>query len=198
MASKEFNTYKTFLTQIDSCLQRFFEQQKPYVFCKEGCAFCCEQGQFPMSRLEFDYLCSAVDFTDNSVVNAIRKIKDDYSKTSQPTFRHRCPFLKENKCIAYEQRPLICRTFGLIQTHDNKGREEHMIPGCVDEGLNYSNVYNSKKSAFEPNKIKALKPKFEPLSYNISLGYLHNCEYSDGINFGETKPLIEWLISMYN
>lgn len=196
MACKEFISYKTYLTHIDSCLQRFFEQQKPYIFCKSGCSFCCERGQFPMSRLEFDYLCSAVDFSDDSIVETIRKIKDEYSKTSQPTFRHKCPFLKDKKCAAYTHRPLICRTFGLIQTHYNKyGQQEHLIPQCIEKNLNYSNVYNFHTSTFDSTKINNFKTDCEPASYNISLDYLHNCEYSRDVDFGETKPLIKWLIN---
>ena len=48
--------YIKYLKIVDSKLQKFFEIQKPYIFCKKGCANCCKNAQFPYSRIEMLYL----------------------------------------------------------------------------------------------------------------------------------------------
>ena len=34
--------YEYYLTAIQKQLGAFFEEQSPYIFCKEGCSHCCE------------------------------------------------------------------------------------------------------------------------------------------------------------
>ena len=48
--------YKQYLNAVQKMLDSYFEDQKEFIFCKKGCAHCCERGQYPYSRLEFDYL----------------------------------------------------------------------------------------------------------------------------------------------
>ena len=48
--------YIAYLKFIDEKLQKFFERQKPYIRCQKGCGMCCQNAQFPYSKIEMDYL----------------------------------------------------------------------------------------------------------------------------------------------
>ena len=48
--------YKKYLEYIDNKLADMFESQKSFIKCKKGCAYCCKEGEFPMSELEFLYM----------------------------------------------------------------------------------------------------------------------------------------------
>jgi len=41
-----------------------------------------------------------------------------------------CPFLKENACSIYDVRPLNCRIFPLVLTHQGKDAEWDLSPDC--------------------------------------------------------------------
>ncbi len=189
--------YKQYLGIIDSHLGKFFEQQKPYIFCKEGCSLCCSKGLYPFSNLEFDFLCYGLEQLPPEiqiVINAkIELIKKNKQESNDEKYFHVCPFLINDRCSVYEYRALVCRSFGLMQFYnDSAGQERYLMPACVDYGLNYSNVYDINEKKFDIEKINSLNYEFEPLSYNISANYLKNNEYTKGLDFGETKALIDW------
>ena len=48
--------YLNYLRFVNDKLNKFFEKQKPYIFCKKGCGMCCKNAQFPYSKIEMDYL----------------------------------------------------------------------------------------------------------------------------------------------
>ena len=48
--------YEKYLEFLNTKLNKFFEQQEPYIFCKDGCSLCCQNAQFPYSLLEVQYL----------------------------------------------------------------------------------------------------------------------------------------------
>ena len=59
--------YITYLNFIDEKLKKFFERQKPYIFCKKGCTKCCKNAQFPYSSIETAYLISGFMKLDKSI-----------------------------------------------------------------------------------------------------------------------------------
>ena len=48
--------YKKYLDIIQNKLDSFFDRQKEYIFCKDGCSKCCQDAQFPYSEIEYEYL----------------------------------------------------------------------------------------------------------------------------------------------
>lgn len=182
--------YKNYLDFIDNKLERMFEAQKAFVVCKKGCAYCCKEGEYPLSELEF----IALMFYYNELSQEVKdRINENVVKllTSESTKMYQCPFLINNECSVYPMRGIICRTFGLISYNDkNKKR----IPFCVERGLNYANVYNT-----ETHKIyKKAEDGTEPVAFNIDRKYLCNNEFQKEFNiyFGEDKALISWLKEM--
>ena len=45
--------YRAYLEFLDKELAKMFEAQKPFIKCKEGCAYCCKEGEYPISELEY-------------------------------------------------------------------------------------------------------------------------------------------------
>ena len=48
--------YFQFIRVIMERINAHFEAQKEYIHCKEGCALCCKNGEYPCSELEFEFI----------------------------------------------------------------------------------------------------------------------------------------------
>lgn len=214
--------YEKYLEIIDKYLQKFFKKQKDYIFCKEGCSLCCENGAYPFSQLEFDYLMYGFsqlsDELKIQIIDEIKQLKKErgefYNAESNDTphpnplpqgergqvqnekkFFHKCPFLIDKKCSVYKYRALICRNYGLMYFYKNKkGEQRYHMPCCVFEGLNYSNVYDEKEGTLTTEKWKATGLEVEPVSYNVSLAFLMDNDLTKHLNleFGEQKHILDW------
>lgn len=197
--------YEKYLDKINESLQRFFAQQQPYIFCKEGCAICCEKGEYPFSKLEFEYAAIGYNTLDKKykdlVQEKIEKVKKDKANFkitgNDKKFMHECPFLIDKKCSIYKYRGLICRSYGLTYyTTGKDGKTNYNMPCCVDNGLNYSNVYDTKTGTISSKKWAKTKIETEPVSYNVGLDFLLNNNMTEEfeLKFGEQKALIDWFL----
>lgn len=193
--------YSKFLENLDFILSDYFKQQDNYIFCKAGCCDCCKLGQYPMSAIEFDYvekaLVSLPKNTKNIVTKRINKLKKEYekhiNKNKSKNFEHACPFLVNNLCCIYENRPIICRTFGLIKSAKMQdGTVVALLPECINQGLNYSNVFNFETNDFDNDKIKQLNNAIQPMTYDISLQTIYE-KNKKNIDFSNKKTMIEFL-----
>lgn len=190
-----FDNYEKFLGYLNVKLQSFFEQQKEYICCKEGCSLCCKTGVYPISEIEFLYLKSALSELDYELrVKILDKIlqlkKEKMQQGNDRNWTYICPFLVNDRCSIYEKRPIICRTFGLPYFLDEKIK----VPSCLFEGLNYSQVYDYSTGQLSDVKFKELGYKQEPLAYNLSKKFLYNSKLAEvcNLNFGKDKALIDW------
>lgn len=111
------NNYINYLEVLRHKLNGFFKQQKPYIFCKKGCAKCCQNGEYPFSQIEFELL--RVGFMNlppeiqQKIVENISVIKAHKANNNAKVFTYECPFLINNECSLYPYRGIISRTFGL-------------------------------------------------------------------------------------
>lgn len=202
--AEDLQNYKIYLDLIHKrMIDKYFEEQAPYLCCKEGCAYCCEKGQYPMSEIEVKFIILKMASLDKTVQNQIlyniqEVIKEKLSNNiSREDFFYKCPFLINNSCSVYENRGLICRTHGLMFfLEDNNGNEKYKIPFCLNLGLNYSNVYDKSQDTITNELVEKLDAKYPPQAYNLSLKTLTNKEITKqlGFEFGEFKPLIEWFM----
>lgn len=187
--------YAVYLEFLNEKLNKFFESQKPYIFCRKGCAKCCKNSQFPYSAIEFRYLLNGALTLDKRIQEKIEaNIKELLEKKKNfrgKKFLYDCPFLIDDVCSVYPYRGLICRTFGLMT---NTVNQKIKAPFCAFKGLNYSNVLNLRKKTISVRKFKKLNTKLEPLGFNISYKYLtcEDYERTFNIKFGESKPVIDW------
>ncbi|MBR1907352.1 YkgJ family cysteine cluster protein [bacterium] len=207
--NEQLANYKVYLNLIEErMLNKYFEEQKPYIFCKAGCSHCCEKGEYPVTKIELAYLLlgfSQLPFDlKTEIIDKIKRLKIEkleYEQNRKNTdsvenFMYECPFLKDNKCSVYEFRAVICRTHGLMFFIDDENSIEpkNKIPYCVHLGLNYSNIYDAETDLLSEDKMKALGITQKPLAYNLSLKTLFNSEITKnlGFEFGEVKALIDW------
>lgn len=192
--------YEKYLELIGSLLQKYFEAQKDYINCKPGCSFCCEDGQYPLSELEFKYAMTGYNALDehkkaiiNDKIKGIKKAKEEYSGEE---FMHECPFLIDKKCSIYNYRGIVCRTHGLMYfIKDKNEKTRNKGPNCVNFGLNYSNVYDKSTKMISLELWEKSGIKTQPVAYNIGLKTLVNNGLTKELEleFGEIKVLIDWL-----
>ncbi len=187
--------YLIYLKYLDKKLSEFFEKQKPYIFCKEGCAKCCKNAEFPYSQIEAAYLSSGISKLDceklDLVKNNIRKIKQAKSVFKGEKFLYDCPFLINNSCCVYEYRGIVCRTFGLLSLGSN-GKTK--VPFCCFEGYNYANVMDDDGKQISAEKFKKLNISQKPIIFNLNYDFLTHPDFERGFKFkfGDKKPLIDW------
>ena len=198
MKTNQLEDYYLYLEKVTAKIDSFFMQQKPYIFCKEGCSKCCQNGEYPCSELEFSFLLLGFAMLENETKNKIiektKLLKELNAKNPNKIFKCECPFLINNKCSVYKFRPIICRTFGLPYYDKNK---KVKIPFCYEFGLNYSQVYDKEKQILSDELQKQAGIKQEPLAFNLSLSFLINQVGKEGmqLDFGEQKTIPDWMIS---
>ena len=192
-----FDNYEKYLEFLNEHLAKFFENQKEYICCKKGCSLCCENGEYPYSKIEMDYLLEGLKKLDIKQQKQIKEnIEEIIAKKKEytgKTFVYKCPFLINNSCSVYEYRGVVCRAFGLIE---NASEGNPKIPFCAYQELNYSNVLDKEKKVLTTEKYKALNLKEEPVGFNISYKFLTDeaFEKKFQFQFGEKLPLINWFI----
>ena len=201
MDNSKLGNYILYLDIIQKKIDKFFEDQKEYIFCHAGCAKCCKHAQFPFSEIEFRFLLEGMFSLDKDLqMQIMEKIetiiedkKEHQEKNPNEKFRYNCPFLINDVCSVYNFRGIVCRYFGLMSF---KPDVEHSseIPFCAYEGLNYSNVIDFEKKEISSKKFKEQNLKNEPKAFNT--GYLtltdSTFEQKFDFEFGKTKPLIDW------
>ena len=191
----EIKKYELYLAYLMPKLEKFFQEQSPYIYCKEGCSHCCEKGEYPFSELEFAYIMYGAQTLSSDTIEQlnlnISNLKQQQKINSDKKFMYKCPFLINKRCVVYNFRGLICRTHGLAFFDKNN---KLIVPACVDIGLNYSNVYDFEKQNLSSKKCKELGIKQEPLAHNIGLHFILDNSITNQlkINFGESKSLINW------
>lgn len=187
--SMDINNFEIFLKSIDSDIKKIFEHQQEYIFCKKGCSYCCEQGDYPLSEPEFEYLMQGYNKLDSNIKS---QIQENIKKLKQENKNsYTCPFLIDRTCTVYKYRPFVCRTFGVL-TEDSKGNPA--FPFCSTKGLNYSQIYDSEKQHLsyelvEKNNFKNI-PKFFRLNNKVIMNLPLAKQLN--INFGQAKKLIDF------
>lgn len=193
-------TYEKYLEIIhERMLEKFFNQQKDYIFCKSGCSLCCEFGQYPFSELEFKYAMIGYNNLSDEIKSLIQKkikeVKEQQADDNSKEFAYECPFLIDKMCSIYNYRGIICRTHGLMFYYqDENGESKSKAPKCMSIGLNYGNVYDEKAKTISSEMWEKSGIETEPVAYNLSLKFLLNNVLTKqlALDFGEEKTLIDW------
>ena len=184
------NNYEKFLEIFMQDIDAMFEHQKDFICCHEGCAYCCEYGEYPFTEIEFRYLLEGFNKLDKStksvILNNIKKINLDENEY------YTCPFLIDKKCTVYKHRAIVCRTFGLLN-RESDGRVNG--PFCGKLGLNYSKVYDKETKQLLMDVITQNNYKNLPRVFNLNIDNIRNLNLVKelGIQFGQQKSLYSWL-----
>ncbi|MCM1265956.1 MAG: hypothetical protein NC200_07130 [Candidatus Gastranaerophilales bacterium] len=195
----EFNLeqrYKIFIHTLNKELERMFVNQAEFIKCKEGCSYCCERGEYPFSEIEFTYLMDGYrqlpESTKNKIKNNLKEINNLKKQCAEESFMYKCPFLIDKKCSVYNNRGIICRTFGLLCEHE----DEHLtIPFCHELGLNYNSVYDKEIGQIVSEKDGIPLSKTEPKAYRISRKSIMKLSIARNldIEWGESKTMLDLL-----
>lgn len=195
--TKDYELYLNIMQK--KYFDKYFEQQKEYMFCKQKCSKCCEFGEYPFSGLEFKYAMIGYEGLNDEkkalVKEKIKKVKALQADWKDGEFMYECPFLLDKMCSIYEHRGMICRTHGLMFYYiDENGEEKNKAPNCMCSGLNYSQVYDENTKTISNEMMKKSGIETEPVAYNLSLKFLLNNELTKKmeLDFGEEKALIDW------
>lgn len=187
--NNRFENFEKFLQSVDSDLEKIFEHQKEYICCKKGCSLCCENGDYPLSKIEFEYMLEEFFKLDNElkiqIYQNIIKIKQE-----NKVF-YVCPFLINNSCSIYSHRPFVCRTFGVL-TEDSKGNPA--FPMCASQGLNFSKIYDKEKQHLSAELVEKNHLKTFPKIFRLNNKVIMNLPFAKELNieFGEAKRLIDF------
>lgn len=174
--------YEKFLKDFDKKIKKCFEEQREHIYCKEGCAGCCEVGDYPFSQIEMMYLMNGFK---KLPINLQKEIKTNLEIIKRNRisehFYYKCPFLINKKCSVYKYRGITCRTFGLAYIVDKKNKQVK-LPECSKEGLNFSKVYNGKEI------------EIAPIKENLDLPAVINSKLAKNykLEFGEIRSLVNW------
>lgn len=181
--------YENYLEILTSDIEKMFEHQKEHICCKVGCSHCCQRGNFPFSRLEFEYLLEGFKNLPFNLQQIVRENVVKIKKDKQNSYN--CPFLINNSCSVYKHRGLICRTFGLL-SRDYEGALT--IPFCAEMGLNYSKYFDKEKRTISKELIEKYPSVRPPRIFNVNLNLLMTLDIVKelGLDFGEEKRLIDW------
>jgi Fe-S-cluster containining protein len=159
--------YQKFLSDFDKKLKGYCEAHREFIHCKSGCSFCCEKGDYPISRIELEYLMKGFISLDNETKIKVQNNIKNIVKGGE------CPFLINKKCSVYFYRPIICRVHGLAYIcKDNVVK----VPYCVNDGKNYAEVYKNGE-----------------ITINPVLENLDTQNVLKDFEFGEIRNLVDWL-----
>ena len=197
------NNYLLYLKYMTDKIQKYFDEQREYICCRQGCSKCCKKAQFPYSEIEFKLIYEGlISLKPEIQVQVLNKVDETIiakqkhlEEHPNEKFRYDCPFLINDECSVYYYRGFICRTFGLM-TFLPESKQTPNIPFCAFEGLNYSKVLDDEGKKISDIKYNQHLYKQEPLAYNIDYKTLINEEAAQafGFKFGDVKPLIDWFI----
>ena len=185
----QFDKFEQFIASVDSDLQKIFDYQKEYIFCKKGCSLCCEHGDYPLSELEFHYLYTAYEQLNDSIKTEINKNIEEIKKQNLELYS--CPFLINNSCSVYNNRPFVCRSFGVL-TEDAQGNPAY--PLCATKGLNFSQLYDKEKKLLSFALVEQYGFKVYPKIFRLNNKVIMNLPLAKylGIDFGKAKRMIDF------
>ena len=83
--------------------------------CDECKGQCC--GPAPMGKVEFNYIKEKHGIPDGykAIQFSTAESRENYVIVCEDKSNFNCAFLKDGRCLIYDDRPQICRDFGEIE-----------------------------------------------------------------------------------
>lgn len=101
--------------------------------CRIGCSHCCKMA-VGISSIEAGFLGEAIGVVPHTVEGYGESIVEKYINTV-------CPFLKNNQCVIYAHRPLVCRTHFNVSAYPEQC-DTINNPGRDVPNINFTEVWN--------------------------------------------------------
>jgi uncharacterized protein len=99
--ARENSSAKSKLGKVYRLVDVFAEAARPFVACAEGCSACCKMN-VSITSVEAQRLAAA---TGRPLATVREPVEHDLAEFSGVP----CPFLVNDVCSAYEERPYVCR-----------------------------------------------------------------------------------------
>ncbi len=197
--------YTIYLNSVKNILDKYFDNQKEYIKCRQKCSYCCENGAFPASEIEYSYFKLGFDTLNPKIKTALKtkslQIYEQRFIYMQKggdifDFTYSCPFLVEKQCIVYDHRPLVCRINGLMSYEYNEDgqidAQKINMPDCTSVGLNYAEVWDVNLKTISEEKAKNLGKRAMPKAFMTSYSKL--LDELEVIGYGDIRMLFEWIL----
>ena len=124
--NQELDNYRLFVNRVEELCGRISQQFADRISCRAGCSRCCRHlTLFPVEAAALVDALAALPESSRQILAAFGEMPEDGP----------CPLLKDDRCLAYKDRPIICRTHGLPLLTEIDG--EKIIDYCPD---NFSGV----------------------------------------------------------
>lgn len=122
---ESIQNYKEFLLKVGNLVNELVNQYQEEINCKINCCDCCNN-LINISIIEASYLRMGFDISSdeikNKILENISNLNDLIEHESLPKTNIVCPLLFKQKCLLYEYRPVVCRTFGLPMIDEKTGK----------------------------------------------------------------------------
>lgn len=105
---------RTLYDKVDAFCHRLEAIHSAHLVCAPGCSACCRGVDLTVFPVEAANVRRAWKELDSSTREAVRK------RAAAAEF---CVFLVNDRCVIYDDRPLICRTQGLPMQLPDKTRD---------------------------------------------------------------------------
>jgi Fe-S-cluster containining protein len=106
MSQSAFDYYRQVIDTLDRQTAQLQAEFQEHMACRNGCSNCCKNVQFKISYIEALELTQGFAALSTSQKQAVLA----NIKQKSPD----CPFLFNNSCSVYGNRPALCRAFGLV------------------------------------------------------------------------------------
>jgi Fe-S-cluster containining protein len=113
--------------------------------CTE-CANCCKKVKPGFSEEEVDRLARRLAMSRQRFIETYLELSEPYSDNPWTTRTTPCPFLKDNRCSVYEDRPADCSGYPYLYKSDFVFRTRGMIERALTCPLVYEVMDELKKS----------------------------------------------------
>lgn len=94
------------LERVASFVDRIHETCAAHLACGKGCDTCCRQ-VLSLRGVEAAYLLEGARLLPAEEMSLV------WQSLASPSREKPCPLLQRGRCVAYEHRPVVCRTHGL-------------------------------------------------------------------------------------
>jgi hypothetical protein len=134
------------VAKIDSIVHDLYREVSAQIDCTQ-CANCCKAVQPILTAADIKRLARHVGFTTKEFGSRFLRENDEgegFVFTAQP-----CPFLEDNRCAVYENRPRDCRSYPHLHKREFVARVSQAFSNCPVCPIVF-NVYEGLKPALRP------------------------------------------------
>lgn len=127
-----FENYEKLVVKVDELCRSIETRLAGHLACRSGCSGCC--CRFTLFPVEAHTLKRAYNELSGDDKELVRQNLETASGV--------CPLLKNNLCLVYQARPIICRTHGLPILYSDDGIQK--IDCCPENDLSGLNICGSE------------------------------------------------------